>query len=174
MALALFGAGWAVALAAWLSIDGERLPRSRKRERRLGRLVLPLLGFLAFFRYVPAPADAMSATPQEQGYLAGLSFFWAIALLDLGIFLPATAATCVGLVRDLPWAQKAMYAVVGWFGLVGLAVAAMAISMYAHDDPSASAANAVFMTVLGLAFATLALAVFRPLFVAAGERPHPQ
>jgi hypothetical protein len=66
VALALFGAGWVVALAAWLSIDVERLPRSRKRERRLGRLVLPLLGFLAFFRYVPALADAMSATPEEQ------------------------------------------------------------------------------------------------------------
>jgi hypothetical protein len=57
-----------------------------------------------------------------------------------------------------------MYAVVGWFGLVGPAVAAMAISMYARDDPSATAANAVFMTLLGLAFAALAFVVFRPLF----------
>jgi hypothetical protein len=164
LALVLFSAGCFVALAAWTSIDVERLPRSRTRERRLARLVLPLLGFLAFVRYVPALADAMSASPEQLGYLAGPSFFWAIALLDLGIFLPATVATCVGLVHGRPWAQKAMYAVVGWFGLVGPAVAAMAISMYARDDPSATAANAVFMTLLGLAFAALAFVVFRPLF----------
>jgi hypothetical protein len=174
LALVLFGAGWSVVLAAWMTIDVAHLPRSRKRERRLGRLLLPLLAFVAFVRYVPALTDAMSPAPQEQSYVAGPSFFWAIALLDLGIFLPLTVATCVGLVHDRTWAQKAMYAVVGWFGLVGPAVAAMAISMYAHDDPGASVANTVSMTVLGLAFAALAFVVFRPLFVAGGRRSRPQ
>ena len=56
-------------------------------------------------------------------YLAGPAFSWAIALLDLGVFLPLTVATCVGLARGRPWAQKALYTVAGWFGLVGLAVA---------------------------------------------------
>lgn len=148
----------------------EHLPRSRKRERQLGRLVLPLLGFLAFVRYLPALADAMSPTPKDQGYLAGPNFFWVIALLDLGIFLPVTVATCVGLVHDRPWAQKAMYALVGWFGLVGPAVAAMAISMFVQDVPSASAGNAVFMSVLALAFIALAFAVYRPLFITGGEQ----
>lgn len=58
----------------------------------------------------------------------------------------------------------ALYLVTGWFGLVGPAVAAMAIAMYVNDDPNASAGNAAFMTVLGLAFAMLALMLYRPLF----------
>jgi hypothetical protein len=85
-------------------------------------------------------------------------------MLDLGVFLPATVATCVALVHGTAWAQKALYLVAGWFGLVGPAVAAMAIAMYINNDPTGSAGNAVFMTVLGLAFAVLAGTVYRPLF----------
>jgi hypothetical protein len=101
---------------------------------------------------------------QDAGYLAGATFSWAIAMLDLGVFLPATVATCVGLVHGSAWAHKALYLVAGWFGLVAPAVAAMAIAMYVNDDPNASAGNAVFMTLLGLAFAALALTLYRPLF----------
>jgi hypothetical protein len=164
LALLLFAAGWVVALAAWHAFDVGRVPTSRRRERVIGRVVLPMLAFLAFFRYLPALADWMSATPEDEGYLAGPSFSWAIAMLDLGVFLPATVIACVGLVREWRWAQKALYLVVGWFGLVGVAVASMAITMYLNDDSNASVNSAVFMTVLGLAFAALALWVFRPLF----------
>jgi hypothetical protein len=164
LALLLFASGWAVALAGWRSFDVAPIARSRRRDLVIGRVVLPMLGFLAFFRYLPALADAMSSTPADEGYLAGPSFFWAIAMLDLGVFLPLTVVACVGLVRDAPWAQKALYAVVGWFGLVGPAVAAMAIAMYVNDDPNASAALALFMTGLGLAFALLAVVLYRPLF----------
>jgi hypothetical protein len=164
LALLLLASGWAVALAGWRSFDVTRIARSRRRDLAIGRVVLPVLGFLAFFRYLPALADAMSSTPADEGYLAGPSFFWAIAMLDLGVFLPLTVVACVGLVRDAPWAQKALYAVVGWFGLVGPAVAAMAIAMYVNDDPASSAAVALFMTGLGLAFALLAVVLYRPLF----------
>jgi hypothetical protein len=88
---------------------------------------------------------------------------WAIALLDLGIFLPLTVAACVGLVRETRWAQKALYTVAGWFGLVGPAVGAMAIAMYLNDDPNASAGNAAFMTALGFAFAALVVFLYWPL-----------
>lgn len=171
--LLLFATGWMVALASWHTIDVERIPRSRRRDRWLGLVVLPVLGFLAFFRYVPALADAMSSTPQEAGYLAGPSFFWAIALLDLGLFLPLTVAACIGLVRETPWAPKALYTVAGWFGLVGPAVGAMAIAMYANDDPNASGGSAVFMTALALAFAALAVFLYSPLIrsTAPGRTP---
>jgi hypothetical protein len=164
LALFLFGAGWAVALTAWHLIDTERLPRSRKRERLIGQVILPVLALAAFGRYVPSLTDWMSSSPQDKNYLAGPSFSWAIAMLDLGVFLPATVATRVGLVRGTRWAQKALYTVVGWFGLVGPAVAAMAITMYVNDDPIASGGNTIFMSVLGLAFLTLAVFVYWPLF----------
>jgi hypothetical protein len=106
----------------------------------------------------------MSSTPGGEGYLAGPSFSWAIATLDFGVFLPATIAVCVGLVRGTTWSHNVLYTVVGWFGLVGVAVAAMAITIYVNDDPNASGRNAVFMTALGLAFAALAVWVYGPLF----------
>lgn len=169
LTLLLFASGWAVALAAWRSFDVERMARSRRRDLTIGRVVLPVLAFLAFFRYVPALIDAMSAMPEDEGYLAGPSFFWAIAMLDLGVFLPLTVIACFGLVRGASWAQKALHTVVGWFGLVGPAVAAMAIAMYVNDDPNASAGSALFMTGLGVAFVLLALVLYRPLFHASSR-----
>jgi hypothetical protein len=163
LALLLFAAGWGVALMSWNEVDVQRLPRSSRRERLLGRIVLPVLALAAFSRYVPQLMDWMSSSPEDENYLAGPSFSWAIAMLDLGVFLPATVVTCVGLVRGAAWAQKALFAVVGWFGLVGPAVAAMAITMYVNDDPIASGGNAVFMSVLGLFFLALAVFVYLPL-----------
>lgn len=163
LAVFLFALGWGVALAAWNAIDATRLPRSRRRERRIGRFILPVLALAAFGRYLPSLIDWMSSSPEDKNYLAGPSFSWAIAMLDLGVFLPATIAACVGLVRGTEWAPKALYTVVGWFGLVGPAVAAMAITMYVNDDPIASGGNTVFMSVLGGAFLLLALFLYQPL-----------
>jgi hypothetical protein len=162
--IGLFALGWGSALVAWQALAPEQIPRSRLPARVLGRVVLPPLAVVAFSRYVPVLIGVMSGDPQDAGYLAGPTFFWTIAMLDLGVFLPATVATCVGLVHGSAWAQKALYLVGGWFGLVGPAVAAMAIAMYVNDDPNASAGNVAFMTVLGLAFAMFALSLYRPLF----------
>lgn len=84
-----------------------------------------------------------------------------IALFDLGLALPATAAACAGYRRGAAWARKALFGVLGWFALVGPAVAGMAIAMYVDDDPGASAGQAVAMTVLGLAFTALAAVAYR-------------
>ncbi len=162
--LVLFALGWLVAIAAWNAFGSERLPATPRRHRAIARFALPLLAFVAFSRYVPALVDVMSASPTDPGYRAGPTFFWAIATLDLGVFLPATVAACIGLARRAPWAHKALYTVVGWFGLVGPAVAAMAITMYVNDDPNASGSATVFMTALGVVFAAFALYLYRPLF----------
>ena len=168
----LFARGWAVALVAWHLLGHGLPPLASERQRVIGRLVLPLLAFLAFVRYLPALADWMSATPSDEGYLAGPTFAWTIAMLDLGVFLPATIAACVGLARRTPWAQQALYLVVGWFGLVGPAVAAMAIAMAVNDDPNASTGSVAFMTALGLAFAAVAVALLRPLLAGPDEQAH--
>lgn len=97
----LFAAGWLVAVPAWHEVDSDALRSSRRRDRAIGRVVLPLLALVAFIRYVPSLADWMSATPADRGYLPGPTFGWTIALLDLGVFLPATVLTCVGLVRGV-------------------------------------------------------------------------
>jgi hypothetical protein len=163
LALALFAAGWAVALGAWNATEVAALPLSPRRAWWLTRVFLPGLALAAFGRYVPTLIDWMSSAPTDKAYLAGRNFGWAIALLDLGVFLPLTVCACVDVIRGRRWGKKALYAVVGWFGLVGPAVAAMAITMYVNDDPNASGGNAVFMSVLGGAFLVLALFVYWPL-----------
>jgi hypothetical protein len=119
LAVSLFAAGWIVALGGWLATGDDRLPVSPERERRVGRYALPALAALAFVRYVPALADWMSGSPTDGGYLAGPTFAWTIATLDLGVFLPITVATCVGLTRGAVWARRSQWCAggSGWSGL---------------------------------------------------------
>lgn len=163
LCLALFTLGWLVFAGAWTMLDAREPASSRRRDRLLGRVVLPVLALVAFVRYVPELVDVMGGAPESEAYAQGPIFFWSIALLDLGVFLPATVLACVGLVRGAPWAQKALAAVVGWFGLVGPAVAAMAIAMAVNDDPLSSDGSVVFMVVLGAVFAALATVLLWPL-----------
>jgi hypothetical protein len=60
-----------VALAAWNAIGVDRIPHSERRDRRIMLVVLPMLGFLAFFRYLPMLAHAPSSSPKEKSYSRG-------------------------------------------------------------------------------------------------------
>lgn len=163
--LALFVLAGIVGIRAWSTIELERLPHvPRRRACLLGRVLLPLAGLVVFARYVPALLDASSANPTAGDYRAGPTFFWTIALLDLGVGLPTLIAACVGLLRERDWAPKALYAVVGWLALVGPAVAGMALTMYVNDDPNASLGLALLMAALAVGLLALAAFVARPLF----------
>jgi hypothetical protein len=161
--LALFVLGVCGAITAWAAIDLSRLPVSNARERLVGRVLLPIAAVMVFGRYALALADWMSATPTAKDYLAGPTFGWTIALLDLGLALPASVAVCIGVRRDARWAQKGLYAIVAWYALVGTAVAAMAISMYVRDDSTMFAAQMAIMSVLGAALVALFLLLHAPL-----------
>lgn len=161
--LILFVAGWLIAARAWRIVAQRPLPGSHHRALLLGRIVLPVLATVTFARYIPSLADWTRATPTDAGYLAGPTFAWTIALLDLGVFLPVTVLTCAGLVRKADWAGAMLYLITGWFALVGIAVAAMAVVMCADGDPDASAGGAALMAVLGVVCVAVAAYVFRPL-----------
>jgi hypothetical protein len=161
--LALFVIAGVTAVAAWSAIDLDRLPTSSRAERLVARVLLPIAAFVVFSRYVPASSDTMSASPGTEEYLAGPVFLWTITLLDLGVALPATVAACVAFRRCTRWARKALYAVVAWFALVGVAVGAMAVAMYLRDDPASSVPSAAMMVVLGLGFAAIAAFLAAPL-----------
>jgi FtsH-binding integral membrane protein len=165
--LGLFILGWLIAVAAWRAMNTERLALMSERMTRTAPWLLGIATFLVFSRYVPALLDATSQRPTSQDYVQGVTFFWVIALLDLGVALPVTVATIVGLRRGAGWARQAIYSVVGWFGLVGLSVAGMAIAMYANHDPASSLGKAAMFTVMGVGLAALAAVFYRPLF----ERP---
>lgn len=161
--LVLFVIAAVAAVGAWSAIDLDRLPTSSRAERLVASVLLPVAAFVVFSRYVPALSETMSASPGNEEYLAGPVFLWTITLLDLGVALPATVAACWGLRRGTTWGRKALYAVVSWFGLVGVAVGAMAVAMYLRDDPASSVASAAMMVVLGLGLAALAAFLAAPL-----------
>ena len=160
--LALFVLAGLIGLRAWNAIDLKRVP-AVPRARLLGRVLLPLAGLLVFARYLPLLLDAARAKPLGGDYTAGPTFFWTIALLDLGVGLPTLVATAVGLRRGRDWAAKALWTLVGWLGLVGPAVVGMATVMYVNDDPNASISPLAIMSGLAIALVALAIFVFWPL-----------
>lgn len=58
---------------------------------------------------------------------------------------------------------------VGWFGVIGPAVASMSIAMDVRDDQNATLAGTVFMSLFGASVAALAIATFAPLVRARGR-----
>lgn len=162
--LGLFALGGIVAVAAWAAIDPKALPASTPRtDRRRGIILLVPAAFL-LMRYLPMAADALAGRPLADEFRSNVTMFWSIVLLDLGIVLPATLATAIGLLRGTPTAHKALYALAGWWALVPASVTAMAIAMVARADPYASIAQTVIFAVAAALFAAYPIALYWPLF----------
>jgi hypothetical protein len=161
--LGLFVLGCAVAVLAWLSVDSARLPAtSRRSQRQAGFLMVAVAAFLVM-RYVPFLLDVWNDSPSDE-YLQDPIALWMIAFMDLGIIMPAAVASGFALLKGVEAARKPMYAIVGWFALVGPAVASMGIAMVINDDPHASAGSALIFAAFGAGFALLAAYLFAPLF----------
>ena len=83
--------------------------------------------------------------------------------LDLGLVVPAAIAAAWGLRRALPWADKAAYAVIGWFTLEPISVFAVSIVMLLRDDVNASAVSAGIFAVIAIGSRVVARYLYRPL-----------
>ena len=162
--LGLFILGGVVAVAAWSACDHAWLVAAAGPAARRWAVVLLALAGFVLFRYVPVVADALAGDPIPADAAGAPGMFWSILWLDLGIVVPATVATAVGLLRRAAWAGTALYAVVGWFALVPVSVAAMAIVMLVNDDPHAATGDAVVLTVAAAGFAVVTWLLYRKLF----------
>lgn len=166
--LGLFVLAVATLVGAWSQIDPSRLPSwSPRRRRRTAGALFAVAAFVAFGQWLPTLADITSSQPTRADYLESPAITWLIALLDLGLLVPAAVAAAVGLLLGAAWAGQAAYGVTGFLALVGPAVAAMAITMQVNGDPNAAVADAAVMTSVGLLLAALAVAVHLPLLRAA-------
>ncbi len=157
--LAGFVLSGALLIGAWRLVDADRLqPRSRGWA-----VVAVLLTMFVVSRWARSFSGAIdqSAVPAAA---SDVSMMWSIYLLDLGIIVPLTLATAVGLLACRTWATKALYGVLGWFALVPPSVTAMALVKIARDDPAANTGDTVVLVVATLVFAILAVALFAPLF----------
>ena len=162
--LGLFVLAAVTLVGAWSIVDDGRLPRwSRRRRRATAAALFGLAGFVALVQWLPAWIDMASGQPSRADYLQSPAMTWTIALLDLGVAVPAAVTAAIGLLRATSWGRTAAFAVTGFFALVGPAVAAMAITMQVNDDPNARAGDVVVMASVGLLLLALGVAVYRPL-----------
>lgn len=167
--LGIFILAGGLVLWSW-SLSAE-VPLRRLQARQAHRRGLLLLAMALFvlFRYAGAVAGAFTGAPIEEEFELERTFFWSILLLDLGIVVPCTLAAGVAVLRASAVGPRALYAAVGWFALVPPSVTAMAVVMWANDDPSASIRAVVLLCVASVAFGALAWHVFRELL----SRPKP-
>jgi hypothetical protein len=161
--LIMFVLGAVGAGLSWGQLRMSQPHGSARIESLVGRRLLPAVATVIFIRYIPTLADWMSATPKAKDYIAGPTFSWTIALLDLGLALPATVAVCIGYRRAAAWARPGLYALTGWFALVGAAVAGMAIAMQVRADPAMTMSQMIVMSGLGVALIALAGLLYAPV-----------
>lgn len=166
--LALFVLGIAVFLAAWAASHGRLPPESRLADRRRMWVMAGVAVFIVL-RWSPVVVALASGRDAGAAYRDNPTAQVLIALLDLGLVVPAALAVAVGLRRGSPWARKGAYAVIGWFALVPVSVAAMAITMQVRGDPDASLASSVSLSVVALVFLVAAAALYVPLLAEANE-----
>lgn len=143
--LALFLLGGGTALAGWSLCSPSAFARP-KLLSRYGYLAAGLALFVVS-RYLPAFAGSVTEEPLPGEFADDPAMFWTIVLLDIGVVVPAAVVTAVALFQRRPGAAKALYALTGWFTLVPVSVAAMAIVMLINDDPHKSTASAVIFAV---------------------------
>jgi len=163
--LAIFLLGGTAFVMAWNAVDQRKLPEPSVVMRRTAVTVMFFLAaFLTFGLHLPGLVDVIGGAPYGVEYTQSPTVFWIVKLMDLGIVVPVTVATCVGILRGATWANKLMYTVIGWGALLGTAVAGMGVVMVVNDDPAASLAGTAVFVGFSLALLALAVWLFKPLF----------
>lgn len=151
--LGLFVLGMLTAVAGWaLQRPGSLgLPTSRRYA------LIPLgLGLFVLSRYLPLFFGAASEEPLVDEFADDPAMYWTIVLLDLGVVVPAAFATALAVYWRAERAAQALYALLGWFVLVPISVAAMAIVMLVNDDPNESLPTAILLCVAAAVFTAFA------------------
>jgi hypothetical protein len=161
--LGIFALAGGSMLWSWSLARGLPLPpMSAARRVRDGALLFALAAFV-LLRYVGAFAGAVHGSAIEGEFAEERSFFWSIVLLDLGVVVPCTIGAALLVMVGAASAQRACYAVIGWFALVPPSVAAMAAVMWVRDDPHASMPTLVMLAAAAAVFGAVALRTFQPL-----------
>jgi hypothetical protein len=158
--------GGTVTVSAWHAIEPATLPSPPRRLDRIAAVVL--LGIVLYLAgmHLPTLADALRDNPTRTEYLSSPTAFWIVKLMDLGIVAPAALVTGIRLSRGTGSVRTLTYAILGSYTLLGASVTGMGTAMYLNDDPAASLALTIGFAVFTLAFATLSVALCRPLFTA--------
>lgn len=151
LAVAVAGASWRAAADEPVAVP------SRRRERWTGSVLVAAASFVTLGLHLPTYLDALSSTPVNTGYLTSPTAFWLVKFMDLGVVVPAALVVGCGLLAGRSWARRPVQAIIGGYAFLAASVAAMAIVMYARQDPDASVGQIVVAATVALALARLAL-----------------
>lgn len=161
--LAMLLVGIAVLLLAWQAVDRlHLLPNTAASDRRRSWVLFGAAGFI-LLRWLPLLPALVQGSPSGREYTDNPTAFLLIALFDLALVVPATLTAAFGLRAGALWARSAAYAVVGFFAVVPLAVAAMSVTMVLRGDPNGSVGAAIGFSGAAILFGLMALLLYRPL-----------
>ena len=161
--LGIFVLAAGLMLWSWSLTRQGILPQLPASHARRSAVLLFALAAFVLLRYAGAVAGSFTGTQIEGEFAEERTFFWSIFLLDLGIVVPCTVAAGVALMRGAAVGQRGLYALVGWFALVPPSVTAMAVVMWAREDPHASVPTVLMLSAATLVFGALAWHTLRPL-----------
>jgi hypothetical protein len=163
--IAVFVLAVAVAVGAWRSIDPAQLrPATRRSDQRRVWVLVGVAAFIGLGRQLPAILGVMADPSQNESFQDNPTAFWLVVFLDLVVVTPAALAAAAGLQRGAVWSRTAAYAVIGWFSLVPVSVAAMNVVMRINDDPLVTTTDTVVFAVAALVFTAGAVWLYVPLF----------
>lgn len=161
--LGLFVLSTGLLLAAWANTDGRALPPdSRASDRRRAWVLVGVAAFI-LVRWLPALAGLLAGAPPDAAYRDNPTSYLLIALLDLGLVVPAALVSARALRLGVGWGRQGAYAVIGWFATVPASVAAMSLTMQVRGDPNASPAATAAFGVAAAVFLGGATHLYRPL-----------
>lgn len=163
--LHLFLIGIAVLLLAWQHVDRMHLlPDTRVSDRRRTWILLGAAAFI-MLRWLPLLVGLLTGDPTDPWFLDNPTAFMLIATLDLAIVVPATATAAFGLWSGAVWGRPAAYAMIGFYAVVPLSVAAMAVAMVVNNDPMGSMSAALGFGLVSIISTLGALLLYHPLGV---------
>ena len=161
--LHLFLVGIAVLLLAWQHVDRMHLlPDTRAADRRRTWVLLGAAA-VVLLRWLPLLPGLLTGTIGEAVWLDNPTAFLLIAMLDLAIVVPATLTAAFGLWSGAVWGRSAAYGIIGFYAVVPLSVAAMAITMVVNGDPLGSLPAALGFGLVALVSTLGAVVLYHPL-----------
>jgi hypothetical protein len=170
--LGIFVLSAGLMLWSWSLSGRASLPPLRAGQARRSALLLFALAAFVLLRYSGAVAGSFAGAEIESEFAQERTFFWSIFLLDLGIVVPCTVAAGFAVIRGRAVGQRALYSAVGWFTLVPPSVAAMAVVMWANNDPNASMPTVLLLSIASLAFGAFAWHTLHPLLTSPTGTDH--
>ncbi len=142
---------------AWRQASSVRLPDLTPGARRaVTTILLAVAFFLVVGLHLRGVASLTGGPPYGVEYTQSPAVFLIVKWMDLGLVVPVSLLTALGVWRRTAWSGLLAVAVIGWGALLGGAVAAMGVVMVLNDDPAASIPLAVGFVIVAGVFLALA------------------